>query len=101
MIELKKAINKNDSKYFDRLYKISLYNYSNNYDLVYANNEQHALDTLIDHLEEIKENGYIYTYDQLLNDGLTELEIDINYISGGNYSNYVNVEHLNISEITQ
>ena len=101
MIELKKAINLNDRKYSNNLYKISLYNYSSNYDLVYANCEQDALDILVDHLEEIKENGHIYTYEQLLNYGMTELEIDNNYVSCGNYSHYVNVEHLNIIEITE
>ncbi len=101
MIEFKKAINTNDRKYFNNLYKISLYNYSDNYYLVYANCEQDALDILVDHLEEIKENGHIYTYEQLLNYGMTELEIDTNYVSCGNYCNYVSIEHLQIEQITE
>ena len=98
--EAKKIINLSDRRYFDNLYKISLYNYSSNYSLVIANNEQMALDILTDYLEEKDENGHLYTYTELIKEE-SEEEIESRYVVAGNHCYYILSEHLQITQINE
>ena len=98
--EAKKIINLNDRKYYDNIYKISLYNYSSNYNLVIANNEQSALDILVDYLEEKEEKEHLYSYTELIEEE-TEEEIENRYIVAGNHCYYILSEHLQITQINE
>jgi hypothetical protein len=99
MIILQKAINMQDKDTFDNLYQVQFYisNCINPIFYVYGNNCQGALDTLIDFLNDIKEN--IYTLDNEEVKELTNDEIDNDYIHVGNYCQLLRTDTFNITEV--
>jgi hypothetical protein len=62
--EIMEIVNKDDFKYFDHAYKVSVHMYDNHYFGVYADCEQDALDRVVDYLEEKELTGYFYDQEE-------------------------------------
>ena len=93
-----KVVNPNDSDYYDKVFKISLYNYDNIFFYILGNCEQDALDILIDLLESKGETGHLNKIIELEKD-YSEEEIENSFVVAGNSCYYINSEHLFIKEI--
>lgn len=91
-------INTQDAFYNDNVYKISLNNYSVHFYYVLGNHEGEALDILVDYLESKKATGDLYTYEELIDDGLSEEDIEC-FLVAGNKCFYLSSEHTHIEDI--
>lgn len=90
------VINESDKKYFDKCYHIT-FSITNNITPtfeVFADDEQTALDTVIDTFDSGKntENNILFEVE------VDENEID-NYVVAGNYCRYIEVSSFNIIEV--
>jgi hypothetical protein len=65
---------------------------------VNADNEQDALDFVIDHCEESGYLGLVATHDELVDDGMSDDEI-AEYYCGGNHSLYLTANNIRIETV--
>ena len=65
--------------------------------IVNADYEQCAIDEIIDYCEEVYP-GLVNTYQELIEEGYTDTEIE-EFISGGNHEVYLNTYHITIEEV--
>lgn len=78
--------------YCDNAYQIIIGHHLSIYCIVFADDEQEALDVVIDHYEEIGDSVKGYFLDQNTIDNMTDKELD-EYISGGNNYSYLSFTH--------
>jgi len=84
-------INANDKEYFEKCFEIGFLYDTKIYN-VYANNEQNALDTLIDYFEANDLKGYYMTFEELEQYEISEDEC----IVAGNHCYYIQSHELAI-----
>lgn len=84
------VINKDNKEYSNHMYTIELL-HGDKYS-IYADHSQEALDILIDHIEEHKEElkGYLLSQEDLKEHTEEELE---EYVSGGNHGAYLSFQY--------
>jgi hypothetical protein len=91
------VINKNDFIFYENAFKVSIYNYSGSYYGVYASNEQHALDQVVDYLESLGKTGLFYDLnevEEMEKEGYTDM-----FIVAGNHCHHLDADHVQIRQV--
>jgi hypothetical protein len=91
------VINRHDFEYFDKAYKVSVYNYDGMFYGVYASDEQHALDIVVDWLEQEGKDGLFYDeheIKELEEDGLSDI-----LIVAGTHCHSLDSSHIHIRQV--
>lgn len=91
------VINKHDFEYFNNAYKVSVYNYDGMFYGVYASDDQHALDIVVDWLEQEGKDGLFYNDDEIAeleNDGCSDI-----LIVAGTHCHSLDGSHIQIIQV--
>ena len=85
-----------DEKFWRNNYRVLITGQGIEY-IVNADNEQEAIDFIIDHAEE-NAPGLVASYQELIDDGMSDDEIE-EYINGGNHCLYLTTHNIHIETI--
>lgn len=91
------VINKDDFKYFDGAYKVSIHMYDDKYFGVYADCEQDALDRVVDYLEETSRTGLFYDLqevEEMEKEGYSDM-----FVVAGNHCHHLDASQIYISQV--